>query len=91
LLPSRGVFHRYSHGHARHARQTTERYHPYTKIDFVTAELMIHRNTAAKYLEELVRIGVISKHRLRKDNYYLNDALFERLRAVGTYGAGGEP
>lgn len=57
--------------------------HPYTKTEFVTAELMIHRNTAAKYLEALVRLGLLSKHRLGKENYYLNDALFDRLRAVG--------
>lgn len=58
--------------------------HPYTKIDFVMAELMVHRNTATKYLDELVRIGLLSKHKLGKDNYYLNDALFALLHAVGS-------
>ncbi|MDP2834429.1 MAG: Fic family protein [Pseudomonadota bacterium] len=58
--------------------------HPYTKIDFVMAELMVHRNTASKYLDELVRIGLLSKHKLGKDNYYLNDTLFALLHAVGS-------
>lgn len=57
--------------------------HPYTKIDFLTTELMVHRNTAAKYLDELVRIGLLSRHKLGKDNYYLNDSLFTLLHAVG--------
>jgi Fic family protein len=57
--------------------------HPYTKIDFLMTELMVHRNTAAKYLDELVRIGLLSRHKLGKDNYYLNDSLFSLLHAVG--------
>jgi Fic family protein len=56
--------------------------HPYTKIEFVTQELQIHRNTAAKYLEELVKIGLLTRHKLGKENYYLNDALYELLRNV---------
>ena len=62
--------------------------HPYTKIDFVMEELIVHRNTATKYLDELVRIGLLSKHKLAKDNYYLNDPLFARLHAVGIQGRG---
>lgn len=58
--------------------------HPYTKIDFVMQELQIHRNTAAKYLEELVRIGLLSKHKLGKENFYLNNALFDLLTNVGS-------
>lgn len=38
--------------------------HPYTKIEFVMQELQVTRKTAAKYLEELVRIGLLSKHKL---------------------------
>ena len=53
--------------------------HPYTKIEFVTDELQITRKTAAKYLDEVVRIGLLSKHKLGKDNYYLNGALYELL------------
>lgn len=56
--------------------------HPYTKIEFVMAELQITRKTAAKYLDELVRIGLLSKHKLGKDNYYLNDTLYALLLNV---------
>lgn len=54
-------------------------YHPYTKIDFVCDALQVHRNTAIKYLEKLVTVGLLSKHKLIKDNYYLNIALFDLL------------
>lgn len=57
--------------------------HPYTKIEFVVQELGIHRNTASKYLEELVQIGLLSKYKLGKENFYLNDALFQLLMHVG--------
>ncbi len=58
--------------------------HPYTKNEFLTAELSVHRNTASKYLDELVCIGLLSKHKRAKENYYLNDALYELLQSVGT-------
>lgn len=57
--------------------------HPYTKIDFVVEELQIHRNTALKYLEELVKIGLLTKHKLGKENFYLNSDLFNLLANVG--------
>lgn len=58
--------------------------HPYTKIDFVMNELQITRKTSAKYLEELVQIGLLSKHKIWKDNYYMNDSLFYLLRDSGS-------
>ena len=57
--------------------------HPYTKIEFIMNELGVHRNTASKYLDELVRIGLLTKHKIKKENYYLNDALFNLLRHSG--------
>lgn len=57
--------------------------HPYTKIEFLIPELMVHRNTASRYLEELVRIGILAKHKIGKDNYYLNTGLYELLLGVG--------
>ena len=57
--------------------------HPYTKIDFVADELQVTRKTAAKYLEELVAAGLLTKHKLGKENYYLNDALYTLLHNVG--------
>jgi cell filamentation protein, protein adenylyltransferase len=53
--------------------------HPYTKVEFVIHDLGIHRNTASKYLNQLVNIGLLSKHKLGKDNYYLNSELYNLL------------
>jgi Fic family protein len=57
--------------------------HPYTKIDFVIEDLQVTRKTAARYLDELVRIRILSKHKMWKENYYLNDALFDLLGTIG--------
>ncbi|HPQ95229.1 MAG: Fic family protein [Thiothrix sp.] len=56
--------------------------HPYTKIDFVVDELQVTRQTAARYLDNIVDLGLLSKHKLGKDNYYLNDQLFKLLSGV---------
>jgi Fic family protein len=53
--------------------------HPYTKIEFIINDLQVHRNTATKYLEALLEISLLSKHKLGKDNFYLNDELFQLL------------
>jgi Fic family protein len=58
--------------------------HPYTKIDFLVKELGITRKTAAKYLEELCRVDLLTKHKLGKDNYYLNNDLFNLLSNVSS-------
>ena len=57
--------------------------HPYTKIDFVANELQVTRKTAARYLEQLVGVGILSKHKIGKDNYYLNDGLYALLGNIG--------
>ncbi len=53
--------------------------HPYTKIEFVSQDLQIHRNTASRYLEELEKIGLLSKHRLGSENFYVNTNLYNLL------------
>ncbi len=58
--------------------------HPYTKIEFVMQELQVTRITATKYLDELVRIGLLSKHKKGKENYYMNQALFDLLLNAGS-------
>jgi len=58
--------------------------HPYTKIEFVEREIDVHRNTATKYLEELVERGMLTKHKIGKQSFYLNNALYELLQNVGT-------
>jgi Fic family protein len=58
--------------------------HPYTKIDFVMQELRVTRITATKYLQALVTLGILSKHKKGKENYYINEALFNLLLNAGT-------
>lgn len=53
--------------------------HPYTKISFVMDELQVTRQTAAKYLDELVGLGMLEKRRISKENFYLNVGLYELL------------
>lgn len=53
--------------------------HPYTKIDFVMAELDVSRITATRYLDELIRIGLLDKRKIGRENYYINTALYELL------------
>lgn len=57
--------------------------HPYTKIDFVMTELNVSRNTAIRYLDELIAIKLLNKVRLGRDNYYINLPLYELLGNVG--------
>ncbi|MCH2547708.1 MAG: Fic family protein [Alphaproteobacteria bacterium] len=57
--------------------------HPYTKINHVKMALHLKtRKTAAKYLEELVGIGLLHKLRIGRENYYINSDLMECLRNV---------
>jgi Fic family protein len=53
--------------------------HPYTKIEFVAEELQITRQTASRYLEELMRIGLLEKYRISTGNFYLNSGLYNLL------------
>ena len=53
--------------------------YPYTKIEYIIEDLGLHRNTARKYLENLIAIGLLQKHRKGKENYYLNKKLFDLL------------
>lgn len=57
--------------------------HPYTKIEFVAEDLQVHRNTAIRYLDELVRIGLLDKQKIGKDNYYFNISLYGCLHGAG--------
>ena len=56
--------------------------HPYTKIEFVMEETGISRKTAAKYLDELDKLGIVTKQKIWKDNYYINTDLFNLLQNV---------
>jgi len=56
--------------------------HPYTKIEFLQEDLQISRQTASKHLNALVNIGLLSKSKIGKENYYLNGALYDLLSNV---------
>ena len=55
--------------------------HPYTKIEFLEKELQVERRTAAKYLNTIAKDKLlnISKIRIGKSNYYMNDNLIDLL------------
>jgi Fic family protein len=50
--------------------------HPYTKIEYVVEDLTVSKNTAIRYLKELMRIGILGKMKIGKEVYYVNTELF---------------
>ena len=50
-------------------------FHPYTKVQFLIDQLGITRITATKYLNQLCEHGFVSKHKLGRTNYYINQPL----------------
>lgn len=53
--------------------------HPYTKVSFLETDLGVSRATAARYLESLTKGGFLEKHRLGRENYYINQELVNLL------------
>lgn len=51
--------------------------HPYTKIEFLEKELLVNRQTAAKYLNTLAETGFLHKMKIGKSNFYMNDPLYQ--------------
>jgi len=49
--------------------------HPYTKIEFLQRDLKVSRLTATKYLDALAGEGFVQKHKIGRNNYYVNIAL----------------
>lgn len=54
--------------------------HPYTKNSFLERELNVHRNTASSYLNTLAETGLLTKIRIGRQNYYLNEPLLNILK-----------
>jgi Fic family protein len=54
--------------------------HPYTKIDFLVRGLGITRQTASKYLNELVELGIMNDIKIGKSKFFIHNELFEVLR-----------
>jgi len=57
--------------------------HPYTKIEFVEKDMLVTRKTASKYLDVIVEEGLLTKTKIGKDNYYINDSLVNLLLNQG--------
>lgn len=53
--------------------------YPYTKIEFLQSDLQISRSTAIRYLDTLVKAGILTKHKVGRDNFFLNAKLFALL------------
>ena len=53
--------------------------HPYTRVEFLQRELGVSRLTATRYLDKLAADGVLRKMRAGRNNYYVNQPLFDLL------------
>lgn len=51
--------------------------HPYTQIEYVVSETGVGRQAAARHLDELVEAGLLSKMKVGRTNYYVNERLVE--------------
>lgn len=57
--------------------------YPYTKIEFLQNDLQISRSTAIRYLNTLVEAGFLTKHKVGRDNFFLNAKLLVLLTGNG--------
>lgn len=62
-------------------------YHPYTKIDHVVANMQVSRQTASKYLDRIVALGLLKKEKMGKENYYINTRLMNLFIEFGQHKA----
>ena len=51
--------------------------HPYTKIEYIMRDLEVTRQTASKYLDELVENNLVKKLHIGNSNYYINQQLVD--------------
>ena len=59
--------------------------YPYTRIEYVQKDLDISRQTASKYLEQLVNVGLLEKHQAGRNQYFINKQLVSLL--IGASGS----
>jgi len=57
--------------------------HPYTKIEYLMADLGLSRNTVIRYLVQLENLGLIEKKKVGRNNFYMNKALINLLVKPG--------
>jgi Fic family protein len=55
--------------------------YPYTKIEYLEHDLGISRSTAIRYLKELENLKLLKKQKIGRDNFYINQPLFDLLAA----------
>ncbi len=53
--------------------------HPYTKIEYIMRDLHVSKLTAANYLNKLAEDGVLTKNKMGRNNYYVNEDLISLL------------
>ncbi len=53
---------------------------PYCKIQFIVDRGIAKRQTAAEYLKQLEKIGILKKKKVGKENLFLNKKLYEILK-----------
>lgn len=54
-------------------------FHPYTKVQFVVDQLGVSRITATRYLNLLAEHGFVSKHKMGRTNFYVNEPLLRLI------------
>ena len=55
--------------------------YPYTKIEYLEHDLGISRSTVIRYLTELEKLKLLTKQKTGRDNFYINQPLFDLLAA----------
>lgn len=50
-------------------------YSPYTKVEHVSSRLNVSRPTATKYLDTITELGLLTKTKIWRQNYYINTSL----------------
>ncbi len=56
--------------------------YPYTKIEYLESDLGISRSTAIRYLKELEKLTLLTKQKIGRDNFYINQPLFNLLAEI---------
>lgn len=60
-------------------------YHPYTKIGHIEANMQVSRQTASRYLDKIVDLGLLKKEKMWKENYYINTRQMNLFIDFGKY------